>query len=86
MLVGLDNRFLDVLMDGSLDGAQESSAHVDTTSAQGERRGKSLAVGEATRCDKRYFERLTRLAEKDEVCDIRLTYVAMRRVRTMLGT
>lgn len=75
-LLRLDNRLLDVLVNGRLDGAHEARAHVDAACAEHQRRRQALTVCEAARRDKGRIERLPRAAQQDEVCNVALADVA----------
>lgn len=74
--LGLDNLFLDVLVDGGLDGAHEPGTHVDATSAEDKRSSETEAVSEASRGDKGDLEGLAGAAEQDEVCNVAFAHVA----------
>ena len=75
-LRGVDDGLLDVVVDGGLERAHEARAHVDALGAQGQGRGQTLAVGEATGCDEGYVEGLARAGQEDEVGDVGLADVA----------
>lgn len=75
-LLGLDNLVLDVLVNGSLHGAHEACAHVDTTGAEGQSSSETPAVGETTRGDERNLEGLASTAQQDEVGNVALADVA----------
>lgn len=79
MLAGTNNGLFDVVVDGGFDGAHEAGAHVDTASAQAQRGREALAVGKAARGNKRNLELLAGTAEQDEVCDVRLADVPVKR-------
>lgn len=76
-LLGADDLFLDVAVDGRLDGAHEASAHVDAACAEAEGGGEAVAVCEATGRDKGdAIEGLAGAGEEDEVCNVGLADVA----------
>jgi hypothetical protein len=72
----VDDGLLDVVVYGRLDSAHESSAHVDTTGAERKGSSQTLTICETSGCDEWYAKRLPRLAQQDEVCDIRLPNVS----------
>ena len=75
-LLRIDNRLLDVVVDGRLDGAHEARAHVDALCAQGQRGREALAVGKPAARDEGNAEALARPAQEDEVRDVVLADVA----------
>jgi len=83
-LLRLHDLLLDLLVDRRLHCAHEARAHVDALGAQAQRRGKSLSVGEAARRDEGHLQRLSGLAEQDEVCDVGFTNVSSSRYNQQL--
>jgi hypothetical protein len=75
-LARVDDRLLDILVNGGLNRGHEPSPHVDALGAERQRGSEALPVGEAATGNKRDAQALTCPAEEDEVRDIRLTDVA----------
>lgn len=75
-LLGLDDSLLDILVNGSLDGAHEAGTHVDTLGAESQGSGQTIAVGETARGNERHTQILASAAQEDKVGDIVLADVA----------
>lgn len=73
--VGLHDGLLDVLVNGRLDGAHETRAHVDTLSAKRNGSRQAAAITEATRGNVRDGELLGRLGQQNQATNVVLTGV-----------
>lgn len=76
LLLRCNNLLLDILVDRSLDGAHEPSAHVASLGAEGEGSSETTAVGDTTGRDEGDLELLGRAGEEDETSNVLLSGVA----------